>query len=64
MTGNQVPEIEIEYVRNFLRLTQKQMPDKFSITKEQFVRMLAWYGAVRANRPGIEANLYVKTETA
>lgn len=50
MKGTDVPHAEIENAENFLKASHNwPLPERFIQDREKFLRLLAWYGAIRSN---------------
>jgi hypothetical protein len=54
MKGTDVTAEELQHARQFLSMTAKELRDPVYCSLDKLVRLLAWYGAVRAkgSKPG------------
>lgn len=64
MTGYQVTDEEIASAEEFLAFTRKSPPAaSYAIEHDMLVRIIAWYGSIRANGDG-SGHLVVNGEPA
>lgn len=50
MKGEDVTAAELAHAEEFLRITQGFIPEHHGIKRSDLIRLLAWYGALRADR--------------
>lgn len=50
--GTDVTKEELAHAAKFLSMTEKNIEhhERFAVSREMLVRLLAWYGAIRAHR--------------
>lgn len=49
MKGTDIPQEEIDRVKEFLRVSGNDFPEKFIADREKTIRLIAWYGYLRRN---------------